>query len=118
MQVNYIPINANFITSHMIYRVKLNDYGAKMIISCIAPHVNEDYNAEGLKTDSATCAPTSIQLLLSLETIFKIPLAKIISQLIPTNRGREKKCVSGASSRICKYIKIRAAAHSSIWIGE
>ena len=72
-----IPKYANIITSHVIYKVKINDDGSQKMKARIAPHGNKDKDRHRLKTDSATCPPTGIRLLLSLACIHKWNLAKI-----------------------------------------
>lgn len=72
-----VPENANVITSHVIYKVKLNDDGSFKMKARIAPHGNKDKEKYSLKSDSASCPPTGIRLLLSIAAIMKWPLSKI-----------------------------------------
>jgi len=75
--IGKVPRNANVISSHVIYKVKLNDDGTKEIKARIAPHGNKDRDRFNLKTDSASCSPVGVRILLSCSTLFKWKLAKI-----------------------------------------
>ena len=72
-----IPRNANVITSHVIYEVKVNDDGPLKMKARIAPGGNKDKDRNILKTDSAECPPNGIRILSSIATIKKWPLTKI-----------------------------------------
>lgn len=72
-----IPESANVITSHVLYKIKANDDVALRMKARIAPHGNEDRERDKLKSDSATCPPTGIRMLLSIASLLKWPLAKI-----------------------------------------
>ena len=72
-----IPKDANIILSHVIYKVKINDDGSQKLKAHIASHGYKDKDRHHLKTDTATCPPTGIQLLLSLACFHKWNLAKI-----------------------------------------
>lgn len=72
-----VPKAANIITSHVIFNVKINDDTSYTMKARIAPHGNKDREKAKLKTDSSTCAPTGIRILLSLATLFQCCLAKI-----------------------------------------
>jgi len=72
-----VPNNSNVITSHVIYKIKANDDGSLKMKARIAPHGNKDRDREDLKSDSATCPPTGIRVLLSIASLMKWPLAKI-----------------------------------------
>lgn len=63
--VDDIPRNAISIRSHMIYKLNLIYDVSKMMKSRIAPHFKK-YFVDVLKTDSDTCAPTAIRILLSM----------------------------------------------------
>jgi len=101
VHVNDVPKNANIITSHVIYKVKINDDGSKKMKARIAPHGNKDKLRHTLKTDSAMCPPTGIRLLLSLTTIFKWPLAKIDFTSAFLQTGEAKRDVYVVPPREC-----------------
>lgn len=64
VHVSKISINANFITSHVIYKVKEMDDSTKILKKRIAPHGNKNKRTFYLKKDSAVCPPLGICLLL------------------------------------------------------
>lgn len=71
-----MPRFANVIASHVLYEVKEDDDGRKKIKARITPHGNRDKEKFNLKTDSATCSPVGIRVLLSCATMFKRTLEK------------------------------------------
>ena len=73
IDMSEVPRNANVITSHVLYKVKANDDGSMKMKARIAPHGNKDKDRSDLKSDSATCPPTGIRLLLSIAAIKKWP---------------------------------------------
>ena len=72
-----VPSHANIIRSHVIYKVKPGDDGSLKTKARIAPHGNKDKQRTELESDSATCPPIGIRLLLSFATLMKWPLTKI-----------------------------------------
>lgn len=77
VHVSAVPDNANIISSHVIYKIKKNDDGSYKMKARIAPHGNKDKERENLKSDSATCPPTGIRVLLSIASLLQWPLAKV-----------------------------------------
>ena len=77
VHISAVPPNANIISSHVIYKVKLKDDGGLEMKSRIAPHGNKDEQRFDLRTDSATCPPTGIRIVTSIARIFKWILVKI-----------------------------------------
>ena len=75
--VSQIPKKANVVTSHVLYKVKSCDDGSLTLKARIAVHGNKDREKKTLKTDSATCPPVGIRILLSPATIFSWTLSKI-----------------------------------------
>lgn len=72
-----VPVDGNIITSHVLFKVKLLDDGSKMIKASIAPHGNKYRERDNLKTDSATCAPVLMRIVLPIATIKNWHLSKI-----------------------------------------
>lgn len=68
--VENVPPDANIITIHVIYKVKHGDDGSRIMKSRIAPHGNKDREKRSLKSDSSTCPPVGIRILLSLAVLF------------------------------------------------
>ena len=77
VHVSKVPSDANVITSHVIYKVKLNDDASLKIRARIAPHGDKDTDQYQLKTDFSVCPPTGIWILLSLASFFKFCACKI-----------------------------------------
>lgn len=75
--VSRVPKNANIVSSHVLYKVKKCDDNSLTLKARIAVHGNKDRDKHALKTDSATCPPVGIRILLSLSTIYRWTLAKI-----------------------------------------
>ena len=75
--VSQIPKKANVVTSQVLYKVKRCDDGSLTLKARIAVHGNKGREKNTLKTDSATCPPVGIRILLSLATIFSWTLSKI-----------------------------------------
>lgn len=71
-----IPADANIISSHVLYKVKVNDDNSLMMKARIGPHGNKDRDKHNLKTDFALCPPIGIRVLLSMANMFKWTLAK------------------------------------------
>eukprot|EP00171_Calliarthron_tuberculosum_P022021 IDg22021t1 len=57
VHVQNVPSNANVISSHVIYKVKILDDGSKLMKARIAPHGNKDRDKHSLKSDSSMCSP-------------------------------------------------------------
>ncbi len=91
--VHQIPKNANIISSHVLYKVKILDDGSKSIKARIAPHGNKDKERFNLETDPATCPPTGLRLILSVASLFKWPLVKIDFDSAFLQSGDEKRDV-------------------------
>lgn len=72
-----VPIGSNVISSHVLYKVKIRDDGSKMMKARIAPHGNRNREKEDIKTDSATCSPVRMRIILSIAVIKGWKLAKI-----------------------------------------
>ena len=75
--VSQVPKDANIVTSHVLYKVKKCDDASLTLKARIAVHGNKDRDKDILKTDSATCPPVGIRILLSLATIYRWIVAKI-----------------------------------------
>lgn len=91
--ISKVPKTAHNKTSHVIYKVKINDDTFYKMKARIAPHGNKDREKAKLKTDSSTCPPTGIRILLSLATLFQWCLAKIDFESAFLQTGRAKRDV-------------------------
>lgn len=75
--ISTVPTSADVVTSHVLYKVKTNDYKFLKLKARPVPQGSKDSEKLPVKTDSAVRSPTGIRNLLSLATIFKWCLAKI-----------------------------------------
>lgn len=121
VHVTVVPKNANIITSHVIYKVKPNDDGSLKMKARIAPHGNKDKDRSDLKTDSATCPPTGIRVLLSIATFMKWPITKIDFTSAYLQTGDARRDVYVVPPRECedrsKYWLLKAAAYGLVNAG-
>lgn len=63
---NNVPRNANIISSHTLYKVKLNDESNLKLKEKIEPHGNEDSEKDIMQTDLCMNAPIRIFIVLSI----------------------------------------------------
>jgi len=75
--ISDVPKDANIISSHVLYKVKVLDDGSKLVKARIAPHGNKDSMKDDLKKDSAMCSPVGMRVALSICSIMKWNTAKI-----------------------------------------
>lgn len=66
-----VPVNANVIGSHTIYKIKANDDQTLKLKARIAPHGNEDSDKSNLRSDCNMCPPIGIRIVSSTATIRK-----------------------------------------------
>lgn len=76
---NNVPRDANVISSHVVYRIKTDEEGARMLKARIVPHGNHDDEKDDIRKDSSNAPLYIIRLLLSLVTFmgFRIGTADI-----------------------------------------
>lgn len=81
-----IPQHANIISSHTIYKIKINDDQTLKLKARIAPHGNEDSLKNELKSDCCMCAPVGIRIILMVATLnkWKITRADVKSAFLQT----------------------------------
>ena len=72
-----LPPGANIISSHAIYKIKLNDDQSLKLKARIAPHGNEDSDKDVMKTDCCMCSPLGIRIVVSVSTYKKWRLIRI-----------------------------------------
>ena len=70
-----VPANANVITSHTVYKVKVSEDGSKDLKSRIVPHGNRDNEKDNIRKDSSTAQFDVIRLLLAVATFVGMRLA-------------------------------------------
>lgn len=87
-----VPRDANIISSHTIYKIKLNDDSSLKLKARIAPHGNEDCENDIMKSDCCMCSPIGIRILISIATfrgcrVIRIYVKTAFLQSIPANRN-------------------------------
>ena len=95
------PSTANVISSHVLYKIKELDDGKLLCKARIAPHCNKDFERDNLKTESASCPPLGVRILLSICTLFhwfpsKVDIKAAFLQSVPATRDvyvkRPREC--------------------------
>lgn len=72
-----VPMNANVISSHIIYEVKVDEKGAKRLKARLRPHGNRDQDKRTIRSDSSNVQFDVMRLLLSLATVLRFTLGCI-----------------------------------------
>lgn len=86
--ISEVPENANFISSHVINKVKQEVIHALEMQSSIAPHVNRDVLWFEFNNNSATCPSTGIRIFLSFARIKRWIIVKIdFESFFPNRQG-------------------------------
>lgn len=114
-----VPKNANVISSHVIYKVKVKDDKSLKLKARIAPHGNENSLKNELKSDFAMCPPLGIRIILSIATIFSWILTAIdvkTAFLQTGQAGRDVYVIPPAKSsdRVPKMWLLLCAAYGLI----
>lgn len=74
--INDTLADANFISSHTIYKIKIVENGSQKLKSRIAPHCNVYSRKDQLKSDCCMCIPVGICIVLSIASINKWTITK------------------------------------------
>lgn len=101
VHVNKVPANSNIISSHVLYKIKLRDDKSYMCKARIAPHGNKDRDKHLLKTDSSSCPPIGMRILLSLSIIFHSFLTKIDVKSAFLQTGRAERDIYVVPPKEC-----------------
>lgn len=74
-----IPMDANIIRSHVVYKIKTDEAGHRKLKARLCPHGNEDAEKDQVRKDSANAQLSIVRLLLSLTSFlgFKVCTADI-----------------------------------------
>lgn len=67
--ISTLPIHANVISSHTIYKVKVNKDDNLKMKARIAPHGNQDSIKSKLKSDCNMCYPSGLRIVLSIGSL-------------------------------------------------
>ena len=71
-----VPSNANVISSHVLYKLKLNDDNTFKLKARIAPHGNQDSMQYDLRSDCCMCSHTGLRIVLMTDAMYKWQLVK------------------------------------------
>lgn len=91
--IDEVPKDANVISSHVIYKVKVNDDKSLKLKARIAPHGNEDSIKNELRSDCAMCPPLGVRIILSIATLFAWILTAIDVKTAFLQTGRAERDV-------------------------
>lgn len=72
-----VPFDANIISSHIIYKIKIDEKGTKRLKARLCPHGNRDRGKGTIRSDSSNVQFDIMRLLLSLTTVFRFRLGCI-----------------------------------------
>ncbi len=118
VRISQVPRDANVISSHVLYKVKILDDGTMILKGRIAPQRDKDQDKDNLKTDSSTCPPVGIRILLSLCNIFKWSIAKVDVKSAFLQTGAATRNVYVIPPRECsdrsKYWLLLTAAYGLV----
>lgn len=64
-----VPSNANVISSHTLYKIKIEEDNKLMLKARIASHGNEDSTKDVLKTDCCICIPIGIRIFTTIAAL-------------------------------------------------
>lgn len=74
VQEDSVPINANIISSHFVYKVKNEENGKKRLKARLCPHGNRDRMKDSVRKDSATAQFDVIRIVCSMATVLRLKL--------------------------------------------
>lgn len=70
-----IPMNANVISSHVVYKTKTDEHGSHTLKARIVPHGNRDTEKDNIRKDSSTAQFDVIRMLLAVCSFVGLRLA-------------------------------------------
>lgn len=71
-----VPLYANVVNHHVLYKVKQNDDGSLKLKAQTAPHRNEDDLKDALTKDCTICSPTALRILESIASVYSRKIYK------------------------------------------
>lgn len=94
-----VPPDSNVISSHVVYKIKINEDGTIKLKDRICPHANRDKDKDGIRKNSAATQFPVILLMLILSTLAN---SRDLSSLlaIGSNHARDSR----SSSLQAKYL--------------
>lgn len=72
--ISYLPLDANIIWSHTVYKLKVLDDHSLTFKASISLHGNEDSLKKDLQSYCLMCSPIGIRIVLSLPAIYRWPI--------------------------------------------
>ena len=108
-----IPKNANVVSSHVAYKIKVSEDGSLILKARICPHGNRDKEKDGIRKDSAAVQFPIIRLMLSLSALMGFRVGTIdisaaylqsgpIQRLIFVRPPQEHSCKRGTLWKLLK----------------
>lgn len=77
VQRRQVPRDANIVSSHVVYKIKVEDDDSLPLKARIAPQGNEDSDTENHRSDCCTCAPIGIRAVTTVAAIRRWRIVKI-----------------------------------------
>lgn len=109
MKRNSVPRDANIISGHVIYKVKVLDDATFKLKTRIAPHGNEDSDKSLMKTDCCMCLPLGIRVVLATETVRQWRLVRVDVKALFLQSGPAARAVYDIPPREC-------ARRNELWL--
>lgn len=86
-----LPLHANIVSSHVVYKIMVEDDESLRLKTRIAPHSNEESDAQNLRSDFCMFLPTGIRVVATVAAtkrwrIFKVDVKMTFHQSGPVNR--------------------------------
>lgn len=97
-----VPPGSNIISSHVIYKVKMNDDATLKLKARIAPHGNEDSDKDQMRTDCCMCSPLGIRVVISVSVYKKWRIIRIDVKTAFLQTGRASRKVYVIPPRECR----------------
>lgn len=69
VQRRQLPRDANIVSSHVVYKIKVEDDDSLRLKARIAPHGNEDSDTKNPRLDCCTCAPIGVRAVTTVAAI-------------------------------------------------
>lgn len=91
--IDRIPPEENFISSHVIYKVKINDSKQLYLKERITPHGNEYSSWKDLQSYWTVWSPVGMRILLSIVSSFEFRLSKLDVKTSFIQTGHAKRDV-------------------------
>lgn len=91
VSIEDVPENANFIRSHTLYKIKVNDDSTMKLKARIAPRGNGDAMREELTTDCSNCSPAGIRILESIAALFGWTIIRVDAKTAFLHIGKAQR---------------------------